>query len=271
MINDSWQVSYPNGLVNYIDFFRKKYFQYEIFDKVIDNYITKHSHSNGKKIISLGSGTGTHEMQLEKLGYEVIGLERNEESVRLARNFINQCNSNVKIYKCDFLNKDDVDSVMKEVGLVDAVVLLLIPISSGDYATAANNLKDWIKPGGLFVSENFDYEEKIDINKLKIISNVEVAESPDGKDYAVRLNYYEYKNNIAKWDAIYLYYDENNQLSMKRDHDILEIIPEKEGFDCLKLDKEFFKPLPNYKVTECEEGLNPPLLYDYLIGYRKNE
>lgn len=266
---ESWQVTYPKGLVNYIDFFRKKYFQYEVFDYVVDQYIKKYKKTNGKRICSLGSGTGRHEVELEKLGYEVIGLERNEESVQIARDYIKECGSNVKIYQCNFLDKTNVNQIMQKIGMVDIIILLLIPISIEDYAVAANNLEQWLVSGGVFVSDNFGYETKIDTNKLILKSNVEVAESPDGKEYAVRLNYYEYKNNVAKWDAIYLFHDENHRLCMERDHDILEIVPEEGNEDCLNLDKALFETLPNYKITECEEGLNPPFLYEYLIGYRK--
>jgi SAM-dependent methyltransferase len=269
MNNASWQVGYPKGLMKYIDFFRKKYFQYEIFDVVLHEYFKKNVRSTGNRICSLGSGTGRHEVELAKLGYEVIGLERNDESVSIANEYIKACNSNVKIIKCDFLIKEDVDNVMNELGYFDIVALLLIPISIDDYSTAANNMAEWIKPGGLFVTDNFGYSVEIDTSRLVIASNVEVANDPNGDGYAVRMNYYEYKNNIVNWDAVYLYHDDENKLCMKRDHDILDVIPEQEGVDPLNLDKDVFEMLPNYRVTECEEGLNPPYLYEYLIGWRK--
>lgn len=269
MKKESWQVGYPNGLIKYIDFFRKKYFQYEVLDVVIDNYIKKHIHTSGKKICSLGSGTGRHEVELAKLGYEVIGLERNEESVNIANQYIEECNVNVRIIKCDFMIKEDVDRVMSEIGPVDIVALLLVPISISDYAKAANNLADWIKPGGVFVTDNFGYTVDVDPKRLMFASNVEVANSPDGDDYAVRMNYYEYKDNIVNWTAIYLYHDDDGKLNMKKDHDVLDVYPEQEGVDPLELDSNIFELLPNHKVTECDESLCPPYLYEYLIGWRK--
>lgn len=269
MNKDSWEVSYSEGLVKYIDYFRKKYFQYDVFDTVIEGYIKKNIKTNGKKICSLGSGTGRHEVELSKLGYEVIGLERNAEAVKLSREYVEECNANVKIMQCDFLKKDELDRVMEKIGQVDIVVLLLIPISISDYAVAANNMAKWIKPGGVFVSDNFGYEDDIDTSRLVIESDVEVADNPNGDGYAVRMNYYEYRGNLINWDAIYFYHDENNQLRMNRDHDILDVVPEEEGVDPLNLDKNDFERLPNYRVTECEAGLNPPHLYEYLVGWRK--
>ena len=48
-----WEVGYPNGLIKIIDYFRMKYFQYDIFDQVIDKYVKKYCKSNGKVICSL--------------------------------------------------------------------------------------------------------------------------------------------------------------------------------------------------------------------------
>jgi len=267
-MNIDWEVNYPKGIVRYIDYFRKKYFQYDIFDNVVCDYIKEHSKTGGNVICSLGSGTGRHEVELEKLGYHVIGLERNDESVKLAKQYIQDCNSTVEIIKCDFLDKDQVDSVMRKIGKVDAVVLLFIPISISSYSIAAKNMSSWLNKGGVFVADNFAYEQGFDDSDLKIESNIEVADSPDKKEYAVRLNYYEYKDNIVNWDAIYFYYDEDGKLCMKRDHDILDIIPENNS-DPLSLNLNDYKILQNRVVTECDECIAPPHLYEYLIGRRK--
>ena len=266
---DSWQVGYPDGLVKVIDLFRKKYFQYDVLDSVIAKYIQTHCRSRGKRICSLGSGTGRHEVELAKLGYEVIGLERNKESVEISRKYIESCGVDVAIYECDFLIKEDVDRVMSTVGAVDICALLLIPISIKDYSKAAQNMSAWIKKGGLFVADNFGFlESNFCSDTLKIAHNVEVVETPDGKDFAVRMNYYEYRGNLIHWDAVYLY-NENGQLKMNRDHDILDVIPEEMSDTCLELSEQEFELLPNYRVIECEEGLCPPHLYEYIIGRRK--
>lgn len=263
-----WEVGYPNGLIKIIDYFRMKYFQYDIFDQVIDKYVKKYCRSKGKVICSLGSGTGRHEVELAKKGYTVFGLERNEESVKISREYINSSGVDVKILQCDFLNEEEVDKAMKTIGKVDVVALLLIPISIQDYSVAANNLAKWLKAGGIFLADNFGYVESIDSDRIHIESNIEVAESPDKKDYAVRMNYYEYKNNIVNWDAVYLYY-KDNKLVMERDHDILDVYPEADYPDCLQLNQEIYEILPNYRVVECDKCLAPPHLYEYIIGRRK--
>jgi len=265
---DSWQVGYPDGLIKTIDYFRKKYFQYDVLDAVIAKYIQTHCKSLGKRVCSLGSGTGRHEVELAKLGYEVIGLERNKESVEISKKYIEACGAKVAIYECDFLVKEDVDKIMSEVSAVDICALLLIPISISDYSRAAQNMSSWILEGGLFIADNFGYLEGCRSDAFQMTHNVEVAESPDGKDFAVRLNYYEYRGDLINWDAVYLY-NENGQLRMMRDHDILDIVPEERSDTCLSLNNNDFEILPNYRIVECEDGLAPPHLYEYIIGRRK--
>ena len=265
----SWQVAYPDGVIKYIDLFREKYFQYNIFDQVVKDYIDKHSKSNGKHVVSLGSGTGRHEVELAKLGYQVIGLERNEESLAIAREYSEKIGVTVDFQKCDFLNEMELNYVMKTIGEVDIILLLFIPISIGDYGKALCNMKRWIKNGGIFVADNFGYTTAVDQSHIITKSNVEVATDPISDKDVVRLNYYEYFNNVVNWDAIYLYYDDENTLVMKKDHDILEVVPEKDVKNLLIMDEEGLEFLPTYRVTECEEYIAPPYLYEYLIGWRK--
>lgn len=263
----SWEVSYPKGLIKYIDLFREKLFQYPVYDKVVDKYIKENKKVHGNKMISLGSGTGHHEVELSKLGYNVIGFERNEESLNLAKKATRDNNSDLEFIKCDFLNEKEVDSIMSKIGKVDIVVLLLIPISAADYAKAAKIMHKWISPGGVFITDNFGYVNDIDTSRLNQFSDIEVAEDKETGQYAVRFNYYEFKNNIANWDAIYLFY-EDGKLNMARDHDILDIIPEEKGVDPFNLPQDKFELLDTYRVDECEDCINPPNLYEYLIGWR---
>ena len=265
----SWQVGYPEGVIKYIDAFREKYFQYDIFDNVVKKYAERNILTEGRRILSLGSGTGRHEVELSKMGYEVIGLERNEESIGVANKYIEKSGANVKILKCDFLDYEELNRVMKTVGTVDIVLLLLIPISVYDYCKAIKNTSGWLRQGGLFITDNFGYSEEIDKNRLTLKSDVEVVSGEQNDDFIVRLNYYEYKNDIVNWDAIYLYNNKMNQVVMKRDHDVLEVVSEDEIEKVFNIDKDQFEQLDTYRLVECDDALCPPLLYEYLLGWRK--
>lgn len=265
----SWQVGYPDGVIRNIDIFREKYFQYEIFDRVVSEYVEKNIQTEGRKVLSLGAGTGRHEVELSKKGYEVIGLERNDESIAVAKKYIEEAGVDVKIVKCDFLNYKELQRVMDDVGIVDIILLLFIPISVYDYCNAIRNITSWLRKGGIFVTDNFGYAEKIDRDKLILKSDVEVASGEENSDFVVRLNYYEYKNDVVNWEAIYLFNNKKNELVMKRDHDILEIVEENEIETVFSVNDNEFEQLDTYKVVECDDSLCPPFLYEYLLGWRK--
>lgn len=269
MQQDSWQVRYPEGLVRYIDYFRQKYFQYEVFDEVLHSYVSEHLNTSGNRLCSLGVGTGRHEVELTKMGFEITGIERNRESLAIAREHISNSGVKVNLLECDFLNQDDLKRQLQGYALFDVVALLFVPISIKDRQKTVMNMAKYLAPGGIFVTGLFGYSQNVDTKRLKIVSDVEVADSPDKSDYAVRLNYYEYHNNIVNWDAIYLVHDEDGNLRMVRDHDILTVNPEQDGVDPFDLDPEMFDLLPSYRITETHETINPPLLCNYFIGWRK--
>lgn len=264
----SWQVCYPEGVVEYLDLFRDKYLQYEIFDPLLHQYIQKYKKSKGNRVCSLGAGTGRHEIDLAKYGYDVVGLERDKRSVEIANELfgINQVSVNMK--ECDFLKLEEVDRVCGDLEKFDVIILLFIPISTYDYHCALENLKKYLKPGGIFITNCFGYRESIDRNKKVLRSDIEVLNDAKGEKTIVRLNYYEFENDIVNWDAIYLVPDENGVLHMKKDHDILSVCPEGEVKDPIYVNTDEFEILPNYKITECNDSMTPPCLYEYLVGRR---
>src|SRR5262245_45892793 len=46
--------------------------------------LLKHHGVNGNAILELGSGTGRHALELVRMGYEVLGVDRSEAMVRIA-------------------------------------------------------------------------------------------------------------------------------------------------------------------------------------------
>jgi SAM-dependent methyltransferase len=150
----------------------------------------------------------------------------------------------------------------------DVIILLFIPISTYDYNRALENFKKYLKPGGIFITNCFGYRENIDRDRLVLRSDIEFLENPETRQPVVRLNYYEFKKDIVNWDAIYLVPEENGYIKMKRDHDILSVCPEEEIKDPIYVNKGEFEILPNYQITECNDSMTPPALYEYLVGRR---
>jgi len=268
MKQEHWEVTYPQGLMKYVEYFRMKNYQIEPYNEALAKYIGKHSLSSGSRICSLGCGTGIREFDLMKRGFEVVGIERHEESIEMAKQSIIANGLNIDLITCDILEFDEVDKKLRGQEPFDAVIMIAIPLSIADHAKIAQHFAKYIVTGGVFVIGLWGYTKDIP-TQGDYASYVEVATSPNDDDFAVRLNYYEYAGNIIKWDAVYLYRDPNGYVRMARDHDILEVTPERDGVDPLETDKELFEQLPIYRVTECHPKMLPPYIYDYLIGWRK--
>lgn len=266
---DSWEVSYPPGLMKYIDYFRLKYFQYEVYDRVLADYIERHKRTAGRRLLSLGCGTGHHEVELAKLGFDVVGMDRNEESLYIARQNVATAGVEVALLECDFLSPGDLGSQLDSLGSFDVAAMLMIPLSSADHRRAALQCADALRPGGIFVTGFFGYADPIDPDRLVMESGVEVADGPRGTDFAVRLNYHEYHRDVVEWDAVYLFYDEESRLQMARDHDVLEVIEERMGADPLEMPEDVLRVLPSHRIVECQEGHSPPHLYEYLVAWRR--
>lgn len=264
----SWQVTYPEGVVEYLDLFRDKYLQYEVFDPILHKYIQEHKRSDGNRICSLGAGTGRHEIDMVKFGYDVVGLERDKRSVEIANELFGMNGVKVDMRVCDFLKPEEIDKVCGEIPKFDAIILLFIPISMYDYHRALENLKKYLKPGGVFITNCFGYREIIDRDKKVLRSDIEVINGKELDKLIVRLNYYEFEKDIVNWDAIYLVPDEDGVVRMKKDHDILTVSPEEEVEDPIEVNPEEFEILPNYKIIECNDSMTPPCLYEYLVGRR---
>lgn len=264
----SWQVTYPEGVVECLDLFRDKYLQYDVFDPLLHKYIQKYKLSSGNRICSLGAGTGRHEIDMVQFGYEVVGLERDEKSVQIANELFEVHNVSVDMRVCDFLKPEDIHRVCSKMEKFDVIILLFVPISMYDYHRALENLKCYLNPGGIFITNCFGYKEEINRQKKVLKSDIEVVHNPKTKKPIVRLNYYEFENDIINWDAIYLVPDENGYISMKTDHDILGVCPEDEVEDPIFVNQEEFEILPNYKIIECNDSMTPPALYEYLVGRR---
>lgn len=62
MSDNHWQITYPQGMIKYVDFFRNELFQYEIYDAVVQKYINKYANIEVNKLCALGCGTGRHEV-----------------------------------------------------------------------------------------------------------------------------------------------------------------------------------------------------------------
>ena len=123
-----------------------------------------------KKILELGSGTGSHGKYLKKLGYEIIGVEKSPQMIKISK----EKKIGFKIYNSD-LKKFRIN---KKFDLVISLFhVMSYQITNEDivsvFKTAYNNLKE----GGLFIFDIWyapaviHLKPEIRIRKIKTETN----------------------------------------------------------------------------------------------------
>ena len=273
--NNHWEISYPEGMIKYIDFFRDELFQYEIYDQVIKKYIDQYSVFSVKNICSLGCGTGRHEVELKKMGYNIVGVERNSESFSVVEAMFNskgvEC---IQMVEADFFDED----ILKKkftAQQFDCILLLFVPLSIEDTVQLVDRFEYYLKPGGLFITNQFmGYEDGFVPNVT--LNDNDYAENPFHKElpyqereFCVRLNTYKYTGNIIDWTAVYIFNDDSGQVRIGRDHDIIDVLLRDTYVTRLKPKSNNMELLPLYEVTEIRTDANMPKTTDCIVAWRK--
>lgn len=273
MTDRSWEVHYPEGLMEHIELFRVDYIPYETYDAVLAEYLGTHVASGRLKICSLGCGTGQHEVNLARAGHVVLGLDRSAESIALAER---NAGEGIAVDFCcaDILREAGVAKAVGRRGPFDVAIMLGVQLSMADHAHAARVIRQHLRRGGAFVCGLWGYAEDFDYRERHHESCVEIAEGRRGNDFAVRLNTYTYVQEdshfFIDWDAVYLYPGEDGLARMfRRQCDRIEVTPEREGHDPLGLAGTTFERLPSRTLVECGEDMCLPHTYEYLAGWRK--
>ena len=275
MSDNHWQITYPQGMIKYVDFFRNELFQYEIYDAVVQKYINKYANIEVNKLCALGCGTGRHEVQLKRMGYEIIGVERNRDSFPVIEAVFRENGVEpISLVEADFFDFELLKKKLKSQHF-DCITLLFVPLSIEDTVKLVDIFEYFLKPGGLFISNQFiGYEEGFTPN-ITLCDN-DYAENPLQKDlpykereYCVRVNTYKYKKNLIDWTAVYIFTDENGVVRMERDHDIIDVLLKDEYGSRLKSTNSSMELLPLYEVNEISTDANMPKTKDCIVAWRK--
>lgn len=271
----SWQITYPNKMVKYVDFFRNELFQYHIYDEVVRKYICKYSDIEVRHICSLGCGSGRHEAELKRMGYEITGIERNSESHPLACAVFQEKEIEpIPIILADFFDFNSLKLKLKQQKF-DCIVLLFVPLSIPDTLKLVDTFEYFLKPGGIFISNQFmGYPDGFTPNVL--LTDNDYAENPlqknlpfSDREYCFRHNIYRYNDHIVEWIAIYIYTDENGNVKMSRDHDIIDVLIKTNYKERLIPQNINMELLPIYEVHEIDNKANIPQLTDCIVAWKK--
>ena len=266
---DSWEITYPAGLVKYVDFFRNKCFYYDEYDLEIIQYISEYSDIPIKTICTLGCGTGRNELRFTKMGYSVTGIERNDESIPIVKRLFETENVPMfNLIKADFMISEELKSAIGDTKF-DCILLLSVPLSISDVKKAATIFQPYLRTGGLFIAPQYFGYEKGFVPDCTI-SESDYAEDPFGteQDICLRTNIYKYNDNYIDWTATYIYYDEAHTLQMSKDHDILEILKYDTYTAQMTINSQF-KLLPLKEFQKCSDEINMPKVKACIIGWKK--
>lgn len=277
MADQHWQITYPLGMIKYVDFFRNELFQYEIYDAVVQKYIHKYASISVSELCALGCGTGRHEVQLKKMGYEITGIERNSESFPVIEAVFKENGIEpIKLVEADFFNFELLKTKLKPQQF-DCITLLFVPLSIEDTIRLVDIFEYFLKPGGLFISNQFTGYDDDFIPNITLCDN-DYAENPLQKDlpysereYCVRLNTYKYRGNLIDWTAVYIFTDETGTVRMERDHDIIDVLLKDDYIRRLTPTNNAMELLPLYEVNEISADANMPKTKDCIVAWRKKK
>lgn len=90
---------------------------YALEAKYIEDIIKKHGIANSQKLIDLGCGTGSHSIIWAKNGWSVIGVDRSEPMLQIARTKAKEKNLEI-----NFLQGDLSNFIIKEESCYDVAV-----------------------------------------------------------------------------------------------------------------------------------------------------
>lgn len=275
MADNHWQITYPEGMVKYVDFFRNELFQYKIYDEVLQNYIEKYSNIKVKEMCALGCGTGRHEVELKRMGYDIIGIERNAESFPVIQAIFRENGVDpIKMEEADFF---DFELLKKKFNpeQFDCITLLFVPLSIEDTVKLVQIFEYFLKPGGIFVSNQFVGYEDGFVPNITLCDN-DYAENPlhknlpySKREYCVRLNTYKYRENIIDWTAVYIFTDDTGVVRMARDHDTIDVLMKDSYKERLQVKNPLMELLPLYEVNEISNDANMPKTKDCIVAWRK--
>jgi SAM-dependent methyltransferase len=142
--------SYTGRHAEYYDtFYREKPYASEA--AWVHQLFVKFSQGKCKRLLELACGTGSHALELEKLGYEIVATDYSEDLLTIARRKVNDAKSRVQIQFQD----------MRQLSLsgepFDAAYCLFDSIGYVQTNAAIRQVLDGVRahlrPGGLFVFE----------------------------------------------------------------------------------------------------------------------
>jgi ubiquinone/menaquinone biosynthesis C-methylase UbiE len=119
--------------------------------KFLERLFKRHSKNKPREILDVGCGTGNHSLILSKRGYRVVGIDRSEPMLKVARRKSSDAHSNVQFEHMDMRKIS-----IKERKFDVAVILFggfTYLLKDSDVESCFSSIRKHLNPGGLIIFE----------------------------------------------------------------------------------------------------------------------
>jgi SAM-dependent methyltransferase len=117
---------------------------------LIEKLFRRYSTSSVSRVLDLGCGTGNHAFPVSRRGYDVVGVERAESMLALARRKLSQ-NGNKGTVRFQQGDIRDVDLGQKFDAALMMFAVLGYQVENGDVLAALKTARRHLEPGGLLI------------------------------------------------------------------------------------------------------------------------
>lgn len=235
--------AYPTRYVKYIDVFRNRYFHYDRLVRIF-NGLFPNGHE-GRTVLDLGCGTGTFALTMADAGYQVVGIDDNEESIELARERTN--GRHVRFEQRDFYDPRLGDNKF------DLITQLHIPLCIDDMRSVLAGVRGYLKEDGLIGQiylrkvANVLVDDKLDMDQYA---------DPNGEFTIVRFN--QWLLNGFHMSVFYVsLIEEDGRMRVEVDKRKLELLPKGEP-----LEHEFYEQVGDIPTNNSDSA--PPWSEEYI-------
>ena len=177
--------------------------QYVEESNFLETVFSKYGKVKPKRILDVGCGTGGHSIPLSKKNYSVVGIDKSEHMIRIARKKSKDAKLNIEFYTMD-LRELQLSTMFDACICLFSVLGYLL--SDDDLIKSLNNIRKCLKRGSLFICD-FWYGpavltnqpshrlKHVHSNDIKIIRLAQPNLKPFSHSCVVNYTYYVFEND----------------------------------------------------------------------------
>ena len=254
MSNESWQITYPEQTIKYIEAFRRKYWDHAGVCDMVAQAAQTHFGTTQVSLAELGCGAGTNLEHLHDHGFACFGYDRSEESIAICKRNAVESQRDIRYEQMNFDERLPARQF-------DVVVSLFVPISLSNMAELMDKASEVVKDGGLFICMLLACEEDYLGIPEKSVSNAEFM-NIDGVD-VLRNNIFTKKENLIEFQGAY-FANEASGLRMFTDFDKYDLVTPSNDLPSNTKFIKLARATVHGKPDQC-----PPMTIEVLDTYKK--